>query len=92
MPRELAALREAAVCGRQALRGNGIPVITDGEQAKPSFVTYAWTASPASADCVVIHLHRSHAGSPPEFSPFRYGTRRLASDRAALRASPSSKR
>jgi 5-methyltetrahydropteroyltriglutamate--homocysteine methyltransferase len=55
----------------------GSPVITDGEQTKPSFATYPLDGAPALAsDGVVIPFEDGHTRQLPRLSrgPFRYAT------------------
>jgi len=56
---------------------SGSPVITDGEQAKPSFATYPLTGvSNVAPDGVAISFADGHTRRLPRLSagPFRYGT------------------
>src|SRR5882757_7934223 len=54
----------------------GSPVVTDGEQAKPSFATYPLSESALAADGVVIPFADGHTRQLPRLTsgPFRYGT------------------
>jgi 5-methyltetrahydropteroyltriglutamate--homocysteine methyltransferase len=55
----------------------GSPVVTDGEQAKPSFATYPLSAgSELAPDGVVIPFADGHSRQLPRLTagPFRYGT------------------
>jgi 5-methyltetrahydropteroyltriglutamate--homocysteine methyltransferase len=67
------ALRETIVL----MEETGSPVITDGEQTKPSFATYPLAGLPDLApDGVVIPFADGHTRQLPRLSsgPFRYGT------------------
>ncbi|WEO93561.1 cobalamin-independent methionine synthase II family protein [Streptomyces sp. FXJ1.172] len=58
-----------------ALEAAGSPVVTDGEQAKPDFVTYPIAGTPGvSADGVVIPFADGHQRRLPALTagPFRY--------------------
>ncbi|WP_336517265.1 cobalamin-independent methionine synthase II family protein [Pollutibacter soli] len=72
----LQALFDAALRDTIArLEATGSPVITDGEQTKPSFATYPIaTATNISADGVVIPFADGHTRQLPKLSagPFRY--------------------
>jgi 5-methyltetrahydropteroyltriglutamate--homocysteine methyltransferase len=75
---ELAAAQERALVDTiAAFEATGSPVITDGEQTKPSFATYplAGLANLAS-DGVVIPFADGHTRQLPRLTagPFRYGT------------------
>ena len=75
------------------LEETGSPVITDGEQTKPSFATYPLTGLPNLApDGVVIPFADGHARQLPRLSsgPFRYGT--LVGTRPLLRLATASQR
>lgn len=66
----------------------GSPVVTDGEQSKPSFATYPVHGSPAlSPDGVVIPFADGHTRTLPSLTagPFRYATRAEGYLRAAQR-------
>lgn len=54
----------------------GSPVITDGEQTKPSFATYALDGLALAPDGVVIPFDDGHTRRLPRLThgPFRYGT------------------
>ncbi|GAA4414501.1 cobalamin-independent methionine synthase II family protein [Actinokineospora soli] len=54
----------------------GSPVVTDGEQAKPSFATYPLTGLPLAPDGAVIPFADGHTRQLPRLTagPFRYGT------------------
>ncbi len=59
------------------LEETGSPVLTDGEQAKPSFATYPLAGLEAlAADGVVIPFADGHTRQLPRLTagPFRYGT------------------
>lgn len=59
------------------LEATGLPVVTDGEQAKPSFATYPLQGFDMLApDGVVIPFADGHTRQLPKLSggPFRYGT------------------
>ncbi len=75
---ELEALREEALAETIAeLEATGSPVITDGEQLKPSFVTYPIQGlASLSADGVVIPFADGHTRQLPALTagPFRYQT------------------
>lgn len=72
----LAELTEAAVADTVArLEAAGSPVVTDGEQAKPSFATYPLAGSKDLApDGVVIPFADGHSRQLPALTagPFRY--------------------
>src|SRR6266542_3628661 len=76
---ELEALqREAVVDTIRRFEETGSPVITDGEQTKPSFVTYPIHGLENLApDGVVIPFADGHTRQLPRLTsgPFRYGTR-----------------
>jgi 5-methyltetrahydropteroyltriglutamate--homocysteine methyltransferase len=76
---ELEAEREAALRDTVArLEATGSPVITDGEQTKPSFATYPLDGLDALApDGVVIPFADGHTRQLPRLTrgPFRYQTR-----------------
>lgn len=58
-----------------ALEGTGSPIITDGEQTKPSFITYAIDGLESLApDGVVIPFEDGHTRQLPRLTagPFRY--------------------
>jgi 5-methyltetrahydropteroyltriglutamate--homocysteine methyltransferase len=75
---ELAALEDAAVEDTIAqLEATGSPVITDGEQRKPSFATYPVAGlTTLAADGVVIPFADGHTRQLPVITegPFRYAT------------------
>jgi 5-methyltetrahydropteroyltriglutamate--homocysteine methyltransferase len=67
------ALRETIA----SFEATGSPVITDGEQTKPSFVTYPIDgATNLSADGVVIPFEDGHTRQLPQLTagPFKYST------------------
>ncbi|MQY31950.1 cobalamin-independent methionine synthase II family protein [Nocardia aurantia] len=74
----LSELREEAVRETIArLESLGSPVVTDGEQSKPSFLTYPLAGlSNLSPDGAVIPYADGHTRQLPRLSagPFRYGT------------------
>ncbi|QBS44899.1 5-methyltetrahydropteroyltriglutamate--homocysteine methyltransferase [Nocardia sp. CS682] len=74
----IAELYEAAVRDTIAqLESLGSPVVTDGEQAKPSFVTYPLAGLPnLSADGALIPFADGHTRQLPRLNarPFRYAT------------------
>lgn len=76
--RELAALYDAAIADTiQRLEATGSPVITDGEQAKPSFATYPISGlSNLAPDGVTIPFADGHTRQLPRLTsgPFRYST------------------
>jgi 5-methyltetrahydropteroyltriglutamate--homocysteine methyltransferase len=73
---ELGALYEQAVCDTiERLEALGSPVVSDGEQSKPSFATYPVTGSPDLAPGgAVIPFADGHQRQLPKLSagPFRY--------------------
>jgi 5-methyltetrahydropteroyltriglutamate--homocysteine methyltransferase len=75
---ELDALYEAALADTiHELEATGSPVITDGEQLKPSFVTYpVHGLASLAADGVVIPFADGHTRRLPMLTegPFRYAT------------------
>jgi 5-methyltetrahydropteroyltriglutamate--homocysteine methyltransferase len=75
---DLATLYDAAVAETIAeLEATGSPVISDGEQSKPSFATYPIAGLPTLApDGVVIPFADGHARQLPRLTagPFRYTT------------------
>jgi methionine synthase II (cobalamin-independent) len=74
----LSALSERAVAETiERLEAAGSAVVTDGEQAKPSFATYPLQGAAALApDGVVIPFADGHTRQLPRLTggPFRYGT------------------
>ncbi|WP_026421221.1 5-methyltetrahydropteroyltriglutamate--homocysteine methyltransferase [Actinokineospora inagensis] len=72
----LAAAVEAAVADTVArLEATGSPVITDGEQAKPSFVGYPLLGLDLAPDGAVIPFADGHTRTLPRLvsGPFQYG-------------------
>jgi 5-methyltetrahydropteroyltriglutamate--homocysteine methyltransferase len=74
---EYAAIAEDAVRATIAeLEATGSPVVTDGEQSKPSFATYPLAGLTAlAADGVIIPFADGHTRQLPRLTagPFRYG-------------------
>ena len=75
-----------------AFEATGSPVITDGEQTKPSFATYPLSGlSNLAPDGVVIPFADGHTRQLPRLAsgPFRYGTHAVSflKDRPAVRPS-----
>lgn len=71
-----------------SLEATGSPVITDGEQTKPSFATYPIDGLPNIAPGgVTIAFADGHTRQLPRLTaaPFRYGTRAASYTRAAQR-------
>jgi methionine synthase II (cobalamin-independent) len=60
----------------QRFEAVGSPVVTDGEQAKPSFATYPLSEVALAPDGVVIPFADGHTRQLPRLTagPFRYGT------------------
>src|SRR5258705_12594256 len=87
--REFETLGEVAVGDTiAALEATGSPVITDGEQTKPSFATYPIAGLPGLApDGVIIPFVDGHTRRLPRLTagPFRYTTHAHAYLRAAQR-------
>jgi 5-methyltetrahydropteroyltriglutamate--homocysteine methyltransferase len=75
------ALRETIA----ALEATGSPVITDGEQTKPSFATYPLEGLELAPDGVEIRFEDGHVRQLPRLlsGPFRYGTHADSYVRAA---------
>ncbi|WP_370943953.1 cobalamin-independent methionine synthase II family protein [Amycolatopsis sp. cg5] len=72
----LAKLEESALADTIArFEATGSPVITDGEQGKPSFATYPLTDLDLAPDGVVIPFADGHTRQLPRLAsgPFRYG-------------------
>ncbi|MEV4441628.1 cobalamin-independent methionine synthase II family protein [Streptomyces sp. NPDC049577] len=86
---ELAAARDRAVADTvRRLEEIGSPVVTDGEQSKPSFATYPLTGLDRLApDGVVIPFADGHQRQLPRLTagPLRYGVHADRFLRAALR-------
>jgi 5-methyltetrahydropteroyltriglutamate--homocysteine methyltransferase len=61
----------------QCFRATGSPVITDGEQTKPSFATHPLHGLDGSPDGVVIPFADGHQRQLPKLTagPFRFKTR-----------------
>jgi 5-methyltetrahydropteroyltriglutamate--homocysteine methyltransferase len=79
---EAATLRDTIQC----LEATGSPVLTDGEQTKPSFATYPLAGlSNLAADGVVIPFADGHTRQLPRLTagPFRYGIRAASYLKAA---------
>jgi 5-methyltetrahydropteroyltriglutamate--homocysteine methyltransferase len=74
---ELSKLTEQAIKETLVLfEQTGSPVVTDGEQSKPSFATYPIGGLKLSPDGVVIPFADGHTRQLPKLTagPFRYGT------------------
>jgi len=88
---QFAAMRDQAVAETiQRMAGTGSPVLTDGEQSKPSFATYPITGLTSLApDGVVIPFADGHQRQLPVLTsgPFRYQSRAVDYLRAAQRHS-----
>ena len=67
------------------LEATGSPVITDGEQAKPSFATYPLAGVRLAPDGVVIPFADGHTRQLPTLAagPFRYGVHAVSYLKAA---------
>lgn len=73
---ELAELHDAAVRDTvKRLEELGSPVVTDGEQSKPSFATYPLAGLALAPDGAVIPFADGHTRQLPRLTaaPFRYG-------------------
>jgi 5-methyltetrahydropteroyltriglutamate--homocysteine methyltransferase len=84
----LAAVQERALRETiAALEGTGSPVITDGEQTKPSFATYPLEGLDLAADGVEIRFEDGHVRQLPRLvsGPFRYGVHAESYVRATRR-------
>jgi 5-methyltetrahydropteroyltriglutamate--homocysteine methyltransferase len=85
----LDGIRNEAVCDTiHELERTGSPVITDGEQGKPSFATYPLEGLPNLApDGVVIPFADGHSRRLPRLTggPFRYARHAAAYTEAARR-------
>lgn len=59
----------------QRLEETGSPIVTDGEQTKPSFATYPLAGNDLAADGVTIPFADGHTRQLPRLAraPFRYG-------------------
>ncbi len=90
---ELAAAQDRAVCDTvRRLEEIGSPVVTDGEQAKPSFATYPLTGlNRLAPDGVVIPFADGHQRQLPRLTagPMRYGVYADRYLHAALRHAAS---
>jgi 5-methyltetrahydropteroyltriglutamate--homocysteine methyltransferase len=83
---ELADLEAQAVADTiKTLESLGSPVVTDGEQSKPSFATYPVAGLPLQPDGVVIPFADGHERRLPVLTagPFRYARRAETYLRAA---------
>jgi len=71
----------------ERLEGTGSPVITDGEQSKPSFATYPLAGLRLAPDGVVIPFADGHTRQLPKLTegPFRYGVHAITYLRSAQR-------
>ncbi|MBM7774197.1 5-methyltetrahydropteroyltriglutamate--homocysteine methyltransferase [Actinokineospora baliensis] len=72
----LAAVLDDAVADTiRQLEAAGSPVVTDGEQSKPSFVSYPLNNLPLAPDGAVIPFADGHTRTLPRLTagPFRYG-------------------
>src|SRR5271170_4510605 len=80
------AYRDALKDTIQRLEETGSPVLTDGEQTKPSFATYPLSGlQNLASDGVVIPFADGHTRQLPQLTagPFRYGVRAGTYVRAA---------
>ncbi|KAB2365049.1 cobalamin-independent methionine synthase II family protein [Actinomadura montaniterrae] len=87
-PATSAAIDRAVRDTVQRLEELGSPVVSDGEQAKPSFATYPLAGLPGLADDgVVIPFADGHQRRLPQLTggPFRYGGHAVEYLRAAQR-------
>ena len=78
---ELDALFDDAVRDTlQRFEATGSPVVTDGEQRKPSFATYPVAGLPLASGGVIIPLADGHTRQLPVLTtaPFRYATKAYA--------------
>ncbi len=83
---ELSAVQDVALRETIAkLEATGSPVISDGEQTKPSFATYPMAGLKLAADGVVIPFADGHTRQLPKLmgGPFRYGVKAVSYLRAA---------
>ncbi|MBV9887313.1 MAG: 5-methyltetrahydropteroyltriglutamate--homocysteine methyltransferase, partial [Acidobacteria bacterium] len=74
---DLRRAQDTALCDTiAAFEATGSPVISDGEQTKPSFATYPLLGLPLAPDGVVIPFADGHTRQLPKLAsgPFRYGT------------------
>jgi 5-methyltetrahydropteroyltriglutamate--homocysteine methyltransferase len=71
----------------ERLEETGSPVITDGEQSKPSFATYPLAGLRLAPDGVVIPFADGHTRQLPKLTegPFRYGVHAITYLRSAQR-------
>jgi len=69
------------------LEETGSPVITDGEQTKPSFATYPLSGLALASDGVIIPFADGHTRQLPKLTagPFRYGVRAVSYLKTAQR-------
>jgi 5-methyltetrahydropteroyltriglutamate--homocysteine methyltransferase len=69
------------------LEETGSPVITDGEQTKPSFATYPLSGLALASDGVIIPFADGHTRQLPKLTagPFRYGVHAVTYLKAAQR-------
>lgn len=81
-----AAYAEALRDTIERFEQTGSPVITDGEQTKPSFATYPLSGLSLSPDGVTIPFADGHARQLPRLTggPFRYGVHAASYTEAAL--------
>jgi 5-methyltetrahydropteroyltriglutamate--homocysteine methyltransferase len=86
---QLHAAKEAALCDTiTRFEATGSPVITDGEQTKPSFATYPLSGlENLAADGVTIPFADGHTRQLPRLTagPFRYGLHAVGYLKAAQR-------
>ena len=82
LEREYAAALEDTIL---RLEQTGSPVLSDGEQTKPSFATYPLAGLNLAPDGVVIPFSDGHVRQLPRLTagPFRYGTHAASYTRAA---------
>ncbi len=83
---DLRRAQDTALCDTiAAFEATGSPVISDGEQTKPSFATYPLLSLPLAPDGVVIPFADGHTRQLPKLTsgPFRYGTHAVTYLRAA---------
>jgi 5-methyltetrahydropteroyltriglutamate--homocysteine methyltransferase len=75
-----AAFHEAVRDTIRRFEATGSPVITDGEQRKPSFATYPVAGLPLAGGGVTIPFEDGHARQLPVLTsgPFRYATKAYA--------------
>jgi 5-methyltetrahydropteroyltriglutamate--homocysteine methyltransferase len=85
---DLAAQQDAASRDLiERLEATGSPVVSDGEQAKPSFATYPVAGADLAPDGVVIPFADGHQRQLPRLTagPFRYQVHAVSYLRAAQR-------